>query len=62
MPTIQIDCSEIGKEKKAKVVAEVTKLLHELLNIPEQAFHIIIREHSKDNLGVGGKLLSERDK
>jgi len=61
MPTIQIDCSEIQKEKKAELVEKMTQMCHELLGIRKEAFHIIIREHSKDNLAVGGKLLSMRD-
>jgi 4-oxalocrotonate tautomerase len=62
MPTIQIDCSEMPKEKKIELVSKMTKLCNEVLSIPEQAFTIIIRENGRDNIGVGGTLLSMRNK
>ena len=62
MPVIQIDCAEISKEKKIELVSKMTKVCNEVLNIPEQAFTIIIREAGKDNISVGGTLLSMRNK
>jgi len=47
------------KEKKAELVAKLTRTAHEVLGIPEQAFTVYIRENDKDNIGVGGKLLSD---
>ncbi|WP_245867567.1 tautomerase family protein [Sporomusa silvacetica] len=32
------------------------------MNIPEQAYVVIVKENETDNIGVGGVLLSERGK
>ena len=62
MPFIQFDGPELSKEKKAELVAKLTQTSSEVLKLPEQAFQILIRENSMDNIGAGGKLLSERHK
>ncbi|RFU71517.1 4-oxalocrotonate tautomerase [Peribacillus saganii] len=62
MPYIQFDGPVLSKEKKAELVEEFTKVSREVLNMPEQAFTVIIRENESDNVGVGGKLLSELHK
>ncbi len=62
MPFIQFDGPELSKEKKAELVAKLTQASAEVLELPEQAFQILIRENSMDNIGAGGKLLSERHK
>ena len=62
MPFIQFDGPELSKEKKAELVAKLTRTSSEVLGLPEQAFQILIRENSVDNIGAGGKLLSERHK
>jgi 4-oxalocrotonate tautomerase len=62
MPFIQFDGPQMNKEKKAELVAKLTQTAHEVLGIPEQAFSVIIRENSMDNIGAGGKLLSETHK
>lgn len=59
MPFIQFDGPQMDKERKAELVSKLTQAAHEVLGIPEQAFSVIIRENSMDNIGVGGKLLSE---
>lgn len=60
MPNIQIDISTLDVDKKRKLVKEFTKTASEITGIPEQAFVVFINEHSRDNIGVGGELLSEK--
>jgi len=62
MPFIQFDGPELSKEKKAELVEKLTQASKEVLGIPEHAFQVLIRENSMDNIGAGGKLLSERYK
>ncbi|MDY0256407.1 MULTISPECIES: 4-oxalocrotonate tautomerase DmpI [Bacillota] len=62
MPFIQFDGPELTKEKKAELVEKLTQASVEVLGIPEQAFHVLIKENSMDNIGAGGKLLSETHK
>lgn len=62
MPFIQFDGPQMTKEQKAELIARLTQTAREVLGIPEQAFTVIIRENSMDNIGVGGKMLSETHK
>ncbi|MCE5329404.1 4-oxalocrotonate tautomerase family protein [bacterium] len=62
MPFIQFDGGQMPKEKKAELVAKLTEVAQEVLGIPSQAFSVLIRENSMDNIGQGGKLLSELHK
>ncbi|SDC50533.1 4-oxalocrotonate tautomerase family enzyme [Geotoga petraea] len=62
MPFIQFDGGKMTKEKKAELVAKLTETAQEVLGIPTQAFSVIIRENDMDNIGQGGKLLSENHK
>ncbi|GAV21500.1 4-oxalocrotonate tautomerase [Carboxydothermus pertinax] len=59
MPVIQIDAGPMSKEKKAELIKNLTDAASSTLNIPAQAFIVIIRENSLDNVGSGGKPLSE---
>lgn len=59
MPIIQFDGPVLSRDKKAELVAELTRTAHEVLNIPSRAFTVVIRENNLGNIGVGGKLLSE---
>ncbi|QGU95722.1 4-oxalocrotonate tautomerase [Clostridium bovifaecis] len=59
MPVITIEAGRMDKEKKAKLVETFTKSASEILGIPEQAFVTLIRENDADNVGNGGKLLSD---
>lgn len=59
MPVITLDCSSLTKEQKQKLVSELTAVASKITNIPEQAYVVYLKEHERDNIGVGGKLLSE---
>jgi 4-oxalocrotonate tautomerase len=50
----------MSKEKKAKLVKEITITTHKTLNIPTEAINVLIKENNPDNIGIGGKLLSDR--
>lgn len=63
MPVITIDGpANLSKETKAKLIVNLTNTASEVLNIPKQAFTIIIRENNADNIGTGGVQLSELHK
>jgi len=59
MPIITMEGPKLTKEQKAELIAKFTKTASEVTNIPEQAFSILIKENAADNIGVGGKQLSE---
>lgn len=62
MPVIQIDVGKISKEQKTELIKAFTEKASSILNIPEQAFVVLIRENPEDNVGIGGIPLAERNK
>ena len=60
MPVITLDGPKMDREKKAKLVEAFSKSASEILGIPEHAFVTIIRENEMDNIGLRGKLLSDK--
>jgi len=59
MPVITIDISAMATEKKAELVKELTVKASEVTKIPEEKFTVLINEFPRENIGIGGKLLSE---
>lgn len=60
MPVITIEGpNNLSKEKKAKLISDLTSTASDILNIPKQAFTVIIKENETENIGVGGVQLSE---
>ena len=60
MPVITIEGASLSVEQKRELVAVLTKSAAGIMKAPEQAFIVLIKENSKDNIGVGGTLLSDR--
>jgi 4-oxalocrotonate tautomerase len=59
MPVITVDIGITSLEKKAALVKELTAKASEITQIPEEKFVVFINEMERDNIGIGGKLLSE---
>lgn len=60
MPVITIDLGIIeSKEKKGQLVQAVTEAASSVTQIPADKFIVLINELERDNIGVGGKLLSD---
>lgn len=59
MPIINLHVAEVTKEQKVQLIQNITKNAAEILEIPESAFHILIQEYDTDNIGIGGKLMSD---
>ncbi len=59
MPVITIDIGNLDKERKARLVRELTAKASEVTQIPADKFIVLINEMEQDNIGVGGTLLSE---
>jgi 4-oxalocrotonate tautomerase len=51
---------QISKDKKRQLVREITKAASGVIQLPEEAFTILIKENDHDNVGAGGSLLSDR--
>ena len=59
MPVIKIEISTMSREKKAELVRELTAKASEVTRIPGDKFVVLINELERDNIGIGGKLLSD---
>lgn len=59
MPVITIDISSMTTEKKAELVKELSAKASEVTTIPEEKFIVLINEMPRENIGIGGKLLSD---
>ncbi|SHF14064.1 4-oxalocrotonate tautomerase [Desulfofundulus australicus DSM 11792] len=62
MPVIMVHGPKMNKEQKAELVKSFTEAASKIMNIPTQAFTILIQETERENVGVGGVLLVDRDK
>lgn len=60
MPVITLEAGKLNKEQKSQLVKEFTATASKVMNIPEHAFTVLIKENEQDNIGVGGQLMSER--
>jgi 4-oxalocrotonate tautomerase len=60
MPVITIEAGKLNKEQKRLLVTELTTSASTIMNVPESAFIVLIKESEKENIGLGGKLLSDR--
>ncbi len=60
MPTIKFEISKLTKEQKQRLVKEVTKVASDITGKNEQAFTVFINEYEKENISVGGVLLSDK--
>ncbi len=60
MPVITIDMAAVSREKKAELVRTLTSKASEITGIAEEKFIVLINELERDNIGVGGGLLSDR--
>ena len=59
MPIITIEAGNMSKEQKKTLIEGFTKVASETLNIASQAFVVVLKENDEDNIGSGGKMLSE---
>lgn len=62
MPVITVEASKFTLEQKRELAKVLTKAASSIMNIPEPAYTVLIKDNDRDNIGVGGVLLSDRDK
>lgn len=60
MPVITLDIMELEKSQKEQLVKEFTETASRVTGIPADLFYVFINESKKENIGVGGTLLSEQ--
>ncbi len=62
MPVIIFEGPGLSGEQKGELVREFTEIASRITGIGREAFVVLIKENEPDNVGVGGKLLSEFNK
>jgi len=59
MPVITVEAGKLNKEQKRQLAKELTSKASEIMNIPEQAFIVFMKENDLENIGSAGKLLCD---
>lgn len=59
MPIITLEAGKLNKEQKQVLAKELTATAARIMNVPEQAFILLMKENDLDNFSAGGKLVSE---
>lgn len=59
MPIVKVEAGKLNREQKKQLVDELTGSVSRILKIPEASVNVVLKENDPDNIGVGGKLLSE---
>ena len=62
MPAIIVEGIPLSIDQKRELVAALTKSASSIMNVSEQAFQVYIKENSRENIGVAGILVFERNK
>ncbi|MCC5465384.1 4-oxalocrotonate tautomerase DmpI [Pelosinus baikalensis] len=62
MPAIIVEGIPLSLDQKRDLVAALTKSASSIMNVPEQSFQVYIKENSRENIGVAGILVSDRNK
>ncbi|MEA4872985.1 MAG: 4-oxalocrotonate tautomerase DmpI [Synergistaceae bacterium] len=60
MPVIKVECAAMNVETKEKLIRSLTQTASSIMGIPEAAYIVLLNEMSKDNIGVGGEMLSKK--
>ncbi|WP_333594234.1 4-oxalocrotonate tautomerase DmpI [Anaerospora hongkongensis] len=60
MPIITIEGPCLSTDQKRQLVRDITKAARAVIPLPAEAFTVLIKENSHDNVGVGGELLADK--
>ncbi len=60
MPIITLTISNRDVESKRRLAEELTRVAAEITQIPAERFVVIVDEHPRESIAVGGKLLSDQ--
>ena len=63
MPFVEVKVAGPLKEEQRKdIIKGITELLHKVANKNPATTNVVITEHPRNTWGVGGDLLSDKDK
>ena len=59
MPVITVEAGVLNKKQKEDLVHELTAIASKIMNVPSSAYIVLVKENEKDNIGFGGKTMTE---
>lgn len=59
MPIITLEMGPLSTEQKEQLITAFTRDVCEVTKMPPEAMVVLIRELSRDNMGVGGRQVSK---
>ncbi|WP_430814776.1 4-oxalocrotonate tautomerase DmpI [Carboxylicivirga sp. RSCT41] len=59
MPVVNFQGGHLSTEQKRELIQKFTEITKEVTHAPDQFITVIIEEYDDDNLGVGGKTVTE---
>ena len=62
MPSITMELVKMSKEKKARLVEELTEATANITGLPKQTIYVFIKDDEPENVGVVGVLLPDMKK
>ncbi len=60
MPVITVSGPALSLEKKRELVKDLTEAANKIMDIPKEAFVVLVSENPQENVGVGGMLLADK--
>ena len=61
MPIINIQARSLPVERKRELVAQITEVVARAYQLPPETITVLIQELPAENIGVAGRLLSDRE-
>lgn len=59
MPYITVESGALSDEQKEKLIARLTEVSSEIMNVPQEFFITTIKEVSDKNFGIAGKTIDK---
>jgi 4-oxalocrotonate tautomerase len=59
MPVITVEGAPLRYEQKKLLIETLTKVASTIMDVPERYYIVIVKENSRDNIGLSGTVLSE---
>ncbi|MDH6363054.1 4-oxalocrotonate tautomerase [Enterococcus sp. PF1-24] len=59
MPYITIESGHLTIAQKEQLIAKLTEVSSEIMNVPQEFFSITIKELDDTNFGIGGKSIDK---
>lgn len=59
MPSVTLELAKLSREQKRTLVSEITETVSKVTGLPAESVYVFVKENDPDNIGVGGRLLSD---